>query len=995
MIYTSPGQQTFSSLNFLDPIRALLNFNILPSNGELELVKKGEDGSLLAEAEFEILDSTGKVVATQKTNSKGVLLVEDLAEGTYTIREKTAPKGYIISSETVQAIIKDGQKSIVEFINALAQGRLEIVKEDHETNVRLEGAIFDVVDSLGNVVDTVTTDKNGTAFTKLLALGHYKLIEKTAPKGYQLESTPVDFELAYQDQNTSIVNLVLTLLNADLPPSIGTSATNNEDGSKVLDALEEVVIKDSVSYTDLIVGKWYEIVGHLRDKVTGNKLLVDGKEVTSSIKFQAEKTSGVIDLLFKLNASALQGKEVVVFEDLFRNGVLVASHADINDKGQTVKFTNPKLGTTATNNEDGGKVLDALEEVVIKDSVSYSDLIVDKWYEIVGHLRDKTTGNKLLIDGKEITSKVKFQAEKTSGLIDLLFTLNASALQGKEVVVFEDLYREGSLLTSHANINDKGQTVRFTKPKLQTEAKYEDGLKETNPLEKVTIIDTVSYQDLIIGKKYTVEGILMDKATNKPLLVDGKEIRSTLTFTATQANGTVEIKFDIPAYLLRGKEIVVFEDLIREGQELAFHRDIEDEKQTVIVNDPKIGTTATSKDGGKLVDPLQEVTLVDKVTYNNLVVGKKYVINGVLMEKTTGLELLINGKNVTSTLEFIAETASGFVNLEFVFNASALKGKEIVVFESLVNEELEIATHKDINDQGQTVRVTKPLLQTEAKYDDGLKETDPNQVATVIDTVSYQDLIIGKKYTVEGILMDKATNKPLLVDGKEIRSTLTFTATQANGTVEIKFDIPAYLLRGKEIVVFEDLIREGQELAFHRDIEDEKQTVIVNNPRIETDATVNGEKIIIGSGAFTIEDLIKYFDLIPGKKYTINGWLVDKATGEPIYVDGEQLIVSLELVPETKDGEVIMTFNLPNGEVFWDTSLVVFQELISEKGDIIVEHQDIDNERQTVTISSPPVTPSGPQLPNTGEKNSIIGLSTAIVLLTIGLSLVLKKQKEE
>ncbi|MCQ6531250.1 VaFE repeat-containing surface-anchored protein, partial [Bacillus mycoides] len=119
-------------------------------------------------------------------------------------------------------------------------------------------------------------------------------------------------------------------------------------------------------------------------------------------------------------------------------GNVVAVHADIEDKGQTVKFVDPAVQTTATNKADGIKEMHTNQTVTIQDKVEYTDLIVGKEYTVKGKLMDKATNQPLLVDGKEVTAEATFTAEKKDGSILLDFTLDASKLQGKEVVVFED-----------------------------------------------------------------------------------------------------------------------------------------------------------------------------------------------------------------------------------------------------------------------------------------------------------------------------------------------------------------------------------------------------------------------------------------------------------------------------------------------------------------------------------------------------------------------------
>ncbi|EJR64346.1 VaFE repeat-containing surface-anchored protein, partial [Bacillus cereus] len=178
-------------------------------------------------------------------------------------------------------------------------------------------------------------------------------------------------------------------------------------------------------------------------------------------KFTPKEANGSITLDFTCNATGLEGKEVVVFEKLFKDGKMVTSHADINDKGQTVKFVNPEVKTTALNKVDGSKELEATVSVTIQDKVEYKDLIVGKEYVVKGKLMDKATNKPLQVDGKEVTSETTFTAKEKDGSVMLDFTFNASALEGKEVVVFEDVYQNDVLVATHADIQDKGQTVRF------------------------------------------------------------------------------------------------------------------------------------------------------------------------------------------------------------------------------------------------------------------------------------------------------------------------------------------------------------------------------------------------------------------------------------------------------------------------------------------------------------------------------------------------------
>ena len=156
-------------------------------------------------------------------------------------------------------------------------------------------------------------------------------------------------------------------------------------------------------------------------------------------------------------------------------------------------------------------------------------------------------------------------------------------------------------------------------------------------------------------------------------------------------------------------DIVVFESLYHDGKELAVHADIEDEGQTVKVKVPEIQTTANIN-GEKEITVKDEITIDDIVEYKNLTVGKEYKIVGTLMDKSTGKPFRIKGKTVTSEVTFTPEKRDGQVTVSFTFDGKYIKETtELVVFETLYRDNVEIAVHADINDDGQTVKINVPV----------------------------------------------------------------------------------------------------------------------------------------------------------------------------------------------------------------------------------------------------------------------------------------------
>lgn len=202
----------------------------------------------------------------------------------------------------------------------------------------------------------------------------------------------------------------------------------------------------------------------------------------------------------------------------------------------------------------------------------------------------------------------------------------------------------------------------------------------------------------------------MDKETKEPLQADGKPITATTTFTPEDASGSIELTFTFDGSILSGKTIVVFESLTYQEKEIAVHADIEDHEQSIYF--PGIGTTAKDKaDGDQEAVATKEVTIIDTVSYQNLIPDTPYKLVGTLMDKTTQKEVLIDGKPVTAETEFTPKDSNGSVEVIFTFDGSTLAGHDVVVFEKLFSLEgetaLEIASHEDLDDKGQTIKLTE------------------------------------------------------------------------------------------------------------------------------------------------------------------------------------------------------------------------------------------------------------------------------------------------
>ena len=686
-----------------------------------------------AAAEFQVyLKSAGsydKAKASERdtiiTSASGYAVTKNMPYGTYIVHQTKGGAGREFVDDFEVMISANNQTYSYELLNELKNGQLKIIKTSDDGKV--EGIQFRVTRLADNYSKVYTTDASGLILTETLPI--FEDNEGKTKYQYRVEELDTKETFGYALPDPQIVTLeegdIAEVNFHNVPLEIGTMA-KFEDGTKDTQSAQDIVLVDTVRYTGLQVGKEYKLSGVLMNKATAKPFLdFDGNEVTAEATFTPTDADGTVDVTFMFSSLHLkQDTEVVVFETLYREDIELATHAQIDDEGQTVKIRVPEIGTTATS-EDGHRV-DPLGEVTIFDEVSYTNLKPEKEYTVSGVLMDKATGKAFLdADGKEIKAETTFTPTQPTGTVTVEFVFNATSLHGKEVVAFETLYYEGIELATHAEINDEGQTVELKNPQISTVAVTEDGSKTTLTADDVQITDTISYSDLTVGVEYRMTGILMDKATGKPFLdFDGNEVTAEATFTPADADGTVELTFTFDSRQLdKDTKLVVFDELYRADTLLAVHKDIDAEDQTVEIRVPKIGTTATFEDGEKEIIANEEITIIDSVAYSDLKPGKEYTVSGVLMDKETGKAFLdINGEEVRASTTFVPEEPTGTVDVLFKFNAVFVQDKtDIVVFEDLYHKGIQLATHAEINDEGQTVTVNPlhgSIMTTKVNADD-------------------------------------------------------------------------------------------------------------------------------------------------------------------------------------------------------------------------------------------------------------------------------------
>ena len=797
-------------------------------------------------------------------------------------------------------------------------------------------------------------------------------------------------------------------------PEIGTTAT--VDGEHTAEPTGEVTIVDTVTYKNLKVGQTYKLSGVLMDKATGEPLLVGEQQVTAELEFTPDSPDGTVELTYTFDASALAGTSVVVFEDLYQGENVVTSHADLEDEDQTVTFGQPEIGTTATIN--GEKTAQPAEQITITDTVEYSGLTIGQEYKLSGVLMDKGTGEPLLVGEEQVTSEATFTPAETNGTVDVLFTFDATGLEGTDLVVFEKLFQGETEIASHEDIKDEGQTVSFIEtPEISTTATV-DGQHIADPTGEITIVDVVEYTGLNPDQTYTVSGILMDKGTGEALLVDGSEVTAEVEFTPEEASGTVELTYTLDASTLAGTTIVVFETLYSDGIEVAAHADINDEAQTVEITEPDkptLGTTATV-DGQHIADPTGEITIVDVVEYTGLIPGQTYTVSGVLMDKGTGEALLVEGVEITAETEFVAEESSGTVELTYSLDASALAGTTIVVFETLYSDGVEIATHADINDEAQTIIIApKGGLLIQKTSEDGVLE-------------GFTFLVEGENYS-ETFTTDGA--------GKIYIQDLApgeYTVTEQESDLTVRYEIPA----GQTVTVTAD---EATTVEFYNQLLRGKITghkTGAEQAPLEgvtfglfdaettefTEETTLATSITDESGEFTFE--APYGDYQVAELETVPGYVtmkeiiaveVNKTDVDLENIANSQTVVHFSKVDKETGEELpgaVLELYAPDGSLLdtWETTDIphvipglpvgegyVLREVSAPEGyevseDVTFEVTDT-TEIQTITMEDEP-TPEEPEkpdepeeptpeIPQTGESPAVFWIGGLLILALLGL----------
>lgn len=690
--------------------------------GKIAIIKHTDDGSTKIEtpekgAEFQVyLKSSGSYTKAKESERDNLICDEygfaetkDLPYGTYTVHQTKGWNGTEFIAD-FDVFISENNKTYKYLINnASLESYVKIVKVDSETGKQIPyaGAGFQIYNLDGKLVtmtytypevttiDTFYTNSEGYLITpeSLPYSKGYSVVEVQAPYGYILDSTPVYFDITAE--NTTEENGV-TIVKTEKKNTPQKGTITVEKTGEIFSNVTAV----GGGYTDengndvtlpTIYQPEYSISG-LSGAVF--EIYADEDITTPDGTVRAKKDELVATLKTNTKGTATSkqlylGKYRVV-EKTAPNGFVLnrtVNHIALTYAGQNEKVTN--TSTSFTN--DRQKVVIDLTKILEQDekfSIGNNDEILNVSFGLYAD-EDLKAANGTVIP--------------KNGLLEIITCDEKGKAQFTTDIPIGSYYVKEISTDNHYILSDKKYPVVFEYAGQDT-ATVHISVNDGEPIENEIIYGTI--QGLKIDRETgeNIAGTLFGLFSNN----ETKFTEETAILTAESNEGGIFEFTDVPY-----GEYIVRELKPAEGylpNEENYTVTISENKEIIeitIENDkiPELGTTATI-DGKKEFTVNGDITIDDVVSYKHLTAGKEYTIKGVLMDKSTGKQFLVDGKEVCSEVTFTPETADGEVTVSFTFDGSAItKNTEVVVFETLYREGTEIAVHADIEDENQTVTI--------------------------------------------------------------------------------------------------------------------------------------------------------------------------------------------------------------------------------------------------------------------------------------------------
>lgn len=925
--------------NDADPIRAY--FKVKTSSGNLKLVKTSEDGNV-ANIEFTVKgDDYSKTV---KTNSKGEFELTDLVPGKYTVTEHTPTEYAEQKSKTVN--VESGKTATVSFSNVLKKWNLTVTKTDAETksaqgDATLAGAVYGIYNN-GKLVDKYTTDKNGSFTTSYYVCGDKWTLKEIEPsEGYLLDET--EYHIGVEAKKYTLENNSVSIgVTEDILKGKIAIIKHTDDGSTKIETPEkcaefQVYLKSSGSYAKATESERDTLVCDEYGFAETKELPYGTYTVHQTKGWNGTEFIADFDVFvnengktykYLINNSSLESYVKIVKVDSETGKQIPYAGAgfqiyDPNDKLVTMTYTYPEVTTIDTfyTNSDGylitpetlpyGKGYSVVE---VQAPYGYILDSTPVYFDITAENTSEENGVTIVkVEKKNTPQKGTITVEKTGDIFSNVTAVGGGYTDenGNDVALTTIYQPEYSVSGLSGAVFEIYADEDITTPDGTVRAK-KDELVATL---KTNTKGTATSKQIHLGKYRVVEktapyGFVLNKTVNHiELTYSGQNEKVTNTSTSF-TNDRQKVVIDLTKILEQDEKFNIGnnDEILNVSFGLYADEDLKASNGTVIPENGLIEIVTCDEKGKatfKTDLPIGKYYVKEISTDNHYILSdRKYpvvfeyagqdtasvhisvndgepIINSIIYGTIKGLKIdRETGEKITGALfglfsnnetEFKEETAifTAELNEEGIFTFENVPYGEYIVCElkpatgylpngesypMTISENKEVVEINVLNDK-------IPELKTTAAID-GKKEFTVNGDVTIDDVVSYKHLVPGKEYTVKGILMDKATGKPFLVDGKEITSEVTFTAEKANSEVTVSFTFDGSVItKETEIVVFEALYREGTEIAVHADIEDEGQTVTIH-PQPEPEKPQTGDNsnlgFYIGLGSVAVGGLIAF-----------------------------------------------------------------------------------------------------------------------------------------
>ncbi|WP_251211865.1 VaFE repeat-containing surface-anchored protein [Adlercreutzia murintestinalis] len=914
--------------------------------------------------------------------------------GTALVQETKAPTGYHLSDTSVHLVQLTAHGSAETAVSYHAptvadqvyRGDVQLVKARESDQNRLAGVPFRITCNTTGESHVIVTDANGQAATQSTWNQHSRntnandrairadgTVDETKldatcgiwfgkgrvddsrgalPYGtYTIEELPVAANaglaliripsLTIDEREGHLVDLGTLDNQAITEVSITTAARERTSGSKSIGADPQTTIIDRVSYAhlDTTSNTAYELRASLVDALTGEALHhSNGDAITGHARFTPTQPNGYAEVVITFDSRAQADRDVTVYEELVRcdTGAVVAEHKDAADYAQTVHIKGQILRTTASDTADDDKLVSADPEASITDRVTYRNLIAGEAYTLEGSLwieSDEDTGDSdepafiPLCDaqGTPYRTEMPFVPEYEDGTVEVAFTCDTTAHAGKRVVVFERLLKDGQLIVSHEDSADQNQTVTVCAPRIATVATdFADGDDVVASDGSSTVVDAISYTDLIPGKEYRLEGSLMVKSASvgsdgtpfwdvEPLLdQSGSAVRADTTFTPDASTGQTQVRFDFDSSSCDGRDLVVYEKLYRNDTLVAEDEDPSNEDQSFSVRAAELWTVLGGADAAaKNIPADSEAAFIDQISYADAVAGGSYTVYG----------LLVNAESGAPILQYHDESAPD----------------EAALASQLMRHLLEASEAVDTD-----------------KTDADLRELFDHQRELPRDF--------------DGDALRDALNQYPDLTQHLVMATNSFTAESTAGSTELEYRFDARGLEGTRATSMVMLVKDNTVVSQEMDLTSTDQTVTFVIGTIATracDAT-DGDQVLLNSASARIRDEVAFEGLTSGKEYVLEGVLYDRATASPLLIGDKQVTATASFVAAAEDGTTSVEFSFDASRAA-GKQVVVYEYLYrnmettdghAEKV-LVAQHADLNAAEQTVSIE-------GTGLPGTG-----------------------------